>query len=300
MLKVLTRFVLFILLSSSCIGLFAQDEGYSWWNNKHNWDGVTNWMYYLKYAPKYFGPNALPVSEIRNALIEDRISLETRADLHFSKGDNTQNLFFKLKYPFWEGRLALEIYAVPVEFYKMDTLTRDERISRDRDGEGYAVGDLYFGTLIQIVKGHKTWPDLLLGITLRTASGGNLGGARYTDAPGYYFDLSAGKTFFSDKKVSLRPYAMLGFYVWQTNRDDWRQNDALLYGLGLSLFNQKFECNAKYGGYKGYIGNGDAPMVFRANVIYKLPKTHFKLAFQQGLQDFDYSTISLGAVFYFK
>ena len=142
MLKVLTRFIIFILLSSSCIGLFAQDEGYSWWNNKHNWDGVTNWMYYLKYAPKYFGPNALPVPEIRNAQIEDRISLETRADLHFSKGDNTQNLFFKLKYPFWEGRLALEIYAVPIEFYKMDTLTRDERVSRDKDGEGYAVGDL--------------------------------------------------------------------------------------------------------------------------------------------------------------
>jgi hypothetical protein len=92
---------------------------------------------------------------------------------------------------------------------------------------------------------------------------------------------------------------MIGFYVWQTNRDDWRQNDALLYGLGLAALGNKYEINIKWGGYKGYIGNGDAPMVFRANAIYKFPKTHLKLSFQQGLHDFDYSSISFGGVFLF-
>jgi len=298
--KFFARTFLSIILLSGALTSFSQDENYDWWNKKHNWDGISDWASYLTYSPAYLGPNALPVPEIRNALIETKVRLETRADLHFSKGDNTQNLFIKLLYPFWDGRVAVEMYGVPVEHFKMDTITRDERAGRDPDAEGYAAGDIYFGTLIQLLRKHKHWPDLLLGITLRTASGGNVGNARYTDAPGYYFDISAGKTFFADSKLSLRPYLMFGFYAWQTNRDEYRQNDAFLYGLGLSLFNEKFECNAKYGGYKGYIGNGDAPMVLRANAIYKFPKTHLKLSFQQGLQDFDYSTFSLGAIFYFK
>jgi len=289
--------ILFVIIF---ISPYAISQDYDWWNKKHNWDGVTNWARYLIYSPAYLGPNALPVPEIRDALIEKSINLETRADFHFSKGDNTQNLFLKLFYPFWDGRVAVEIFAVPIEHFKMDTITRDERAGRDPDGEGYAAGDIYIGTLIQLVREHKHWPDLLLGITLRTASGGNVGNARYTDAPGYYFDLSAGKTFQAGQNLSLRPYVMFGFYAWQTNRDDYRQNDAFLYGVGLSLFNKHFKCNAKYGGYKGYIGNGDAPMVLRANAIYKLPKTHLKLSFQQGLQDFGYSTVSLGAVFYFR
>ncbi len=295
-----SRFLIYLFLLSMALKGVAQEEDYSWWNKKHNWDGVTNWARYMTYSPAYFGPNALPVPEIRDALIDKRVNLETRADFHFSKGDNTQNLFLKLVYPFWDGRIAVSLFGVPIEHFEMDTITRDERAGRDLEAKGYAAGDLYLSTMIQILRDYKSWPDILLGITLRTASGGNLGNARYTDAPGYYFDLSFGKTFFTDRKVSLRPYFMLGFYVWQTNRDDWRQNDAFLYGLGLLLFNKKFECNAKYGGYKGYIGNGDAPMVFRANAIYKFPKTHLKLSFQQGLQDFEYSTLSIGAVFYFK
>jgi hypothetical protein len=277
----------------------AQDDGYEWWNKKHNWDGVTNWWKYMTYSPAYLGPNALPVPEIRNALIEKRVNLETRTDFYFSKGDNTQDLFLRLRVPLWDGRICMEMYGVPVEHFVMDTITRDERAARDYDAQGWAAGDLYIATLIQLLRGHKKWPDILLGITLRTATGGGLGDARYTDTPGYFFDLSAGKTFAVSPNLNLRPYVMLGFYVWQTNRDDYRQDDAFLYGLGLSLYNETFECNVKYGGYKGYIGNGDAPMVLRANAIYKFPKMHLKLSFQQGLQDFDYSSFSFATIIYF-
>lgn len=300
MLRMLSRLLVFLLLVCFCWQANAQDDGYAWWNEKHNWDGVTNWWKYMTYSPAYMGANALPVPEIRNATIEKKVNLETRGDFHFSKGDNTQNLFLRLRYPLWDGRIAIELYGVPIEHFKTDTITRDERAARDYDAEGWAAGDLYIGTLIQLVRDHKSWPDILLGITLRTATGGGLGNARFTDTPGYFFDVSFGKSFDVSPKLKLRPYVMLGFYVWQTNRDDYRQNDAFLYGVGLSLYNEKFECNAKYGGYKGYIGNGDAPMVFRANAIYKLPKTHLKLSFQQGLQDYEYSTVSFGAVFFFK
>lgn len=291
---------LLIVLMILGLGAHSQEDEHAWWNKKHNWDGISSWSTYLTYSPAYFGPNALPVPEIRNGLIQKRISLESRADMHLSGGDNTFNLFAKLDVPLFNGRVALEAFMVPIEVYKMDTITRDERAVRDRDAEGVTVGDLYISTKIQLLRDHKGWPDLMLGITLRTASGGHPGNARYTDAPGYYFDLSAGKSYRTGTNLYIRPYFMLGFYVWQTNDDLHFQNDAFLYGLGVSLYQDKYEFNLKYGGYKGYLGNGDAPMVLRANAFYKLPKTHLKLSFQQGLQDFDYTTFSLGAVFFFK
>jgi hypothetical protein len=294
----ISGFLLFFLLLI-VTPVIAQDN-YEWWNKKHNWDGVSSWSQYLTYSPAHFGPNALPVPEIRDGSIKKRINLETRSDMHLSRGDNTFDLFLKLDVPLFDGRVAIEAFGVPFEVYEMDTLTRDERAVRDRDAEGTAVGDLYISTKIQLLRDHKGWPDLMLGITLRTASGNSLGDARYTDAPGYYFDLSAGKSYEIGNTLFIRPFAMLGFYVWQTNDDIHFQNDAFLYGIGVSLYNEELEFNAKYGGYKGYLGNGDAPMVLRANAFYKWPRTHLRLSFQQGLQDFEYSTISLGAVFFFK
>lgn len=291
-----TRFIFVLLFIFSFSGSYSQGDDYTWWNKKHNWDGVTNWMYYLIYSPAYFGPNALPVPEIRNARIDTMISLEGSADLHFSKGDNTQNLFLKFRYPFFDGRVAIEVFGVPVEHFEMDTITRDERYVRDYYAKGYAAGDLYISTMIQLLRDHRSCPDILLGISLRTASGINLGNARYTDAPGYYFDLSAGKSYRLSPAFKIRPYAMLGFYVWQTNREDLRQNDAFLYGIGLSAYSDRWEFNAKWGGYNGYIGNGDAPMVLRAHILYRINKVQLKLGFQQGLNDFEYTSFRLGTV----
>lgn len=295
----ISRISIVIILLFSFSRVSGQGDDYSWWNKKHNWDGTTNWMYYLIYAPAYFGPNALPVPEIRDARIDTLISFESSLDFHFSTGDNTQDLFLKLRYPFLNGRVAIEFFGVPIEHFEMDTITRDERVVRDYYAKGYAAGDLYIGTMIQLLRDHGKWPDLLLGISLRTASGGNLGNARFTDAPGYYFDLSMGKSFNLSTHFKIRPYAMIGFYVWQTNRDDWRQNDSFLYGLGLSAYSDKWEFSTKWGGYKGYIGNGDAPSVIRANMLYRISKMQLKFAFQQGLTDFEYSSIRLGTVFSF-
>ena len=278
--------------------VIAQDN-YEWWNKKHNWDGVSSWSSYLIYSPAYFGPNALPVPEIRDGSIKKRINLETRSDMHLSRGDNTFDLFLKLDVPLFDGKVAIEAFGVPFEVYEMDTVTRDERAVRDRDAEGTAVGDLYVSTKIQLLRDYKGWPDLMLGITLRTASGNSLGDARYTDAPGYYFDLSAGKSYEIGNTLFIRPFAMLGFYVYHTNREDWRQNDAFLYGLGLSAYSQQWKFSASWGGYKGYFNDGDAPMVARANVLYKFKKLHLKLAFQQGLHDFKYSSVRIGTVILF-
>jgi hypothetical protein len=291
----LKNILLFLFfLFSNLIG-YSQD--FTWWNNKHHWDGVTNWDRYIIMSPAYMGPNALPVPEIKYGLIPKNSSFELSVEEHYLKGDNTQNLFTNLFYLISEGKLGLGINIVPFEFYKMDTITRDIRKSRDLDGKGFTDGgDLYVTTYIQIIKEKGKLPDLLLTLNLKTASGTNLGAARFTDTPGYFFDLSCGKSYTPSRFFnSIRPYIMAGFYSWQTNRDDYRQNDALLYGIGFNLELNKISLENMLGGYWGYINNGDKPLVQRLIIRSTFESVfNYKIQLQQGYNDFLYTSIRVG------
>ena len=287
---------LFLLISLLC-HFIGHSQSYEWWNAKHNWDGVTHWSKYIILSPAYLGPNALPVQECRDGQTTKNVEFDMSFDIHFSTGDFTSNLFMKLYIPLFSDRVGLQLSMVPVEYYKMDTLTRDIRRVRDEIPEGYSVGDLHIGTFIQIVKDHEKLPDVMLTINIKTASGGKLGAARYTDSPGYYFDVSIGKDFTLSKSFlnSIRPYIQLGFYVWQTNLDGYYQNDAFLYGLGIKLKTHNLEINNYLGGYIGYIDNGDKPMIYRLILeTIKFPVLNYKIMFQQGLNDFEYSTFRVG------
>jgi hypothetical protein len=276
--------------------LFAQD--YSWWNEKHNWDGVTSWTRYIEVSPGYMGPNALTVPEIRNGTIFNEIYFEAAFDAHFSKGDNTQNIFTKFFYPFSKQKVAFEIQFIPWEHYKMTEETRDERKARGYTGEGTTIGDIVFGTIIQILKDRGKWPDILFSANFKTASGGGFDNARYIDAPGYYFDVSFGKSYNIGhlKQNSIRPYCLLGFYAWQTNRTDNFQNDAFLYGAGIDLELNKLYITNQVGGYSGYMGNKDEALVYRFKFIFEQRIINYKLEFQQGLHDFKYSTVRVSAM----
>ncbi|MCD4745738.1 MAG: hypothetical protein K8R58_05520, partial [Bacteroidales bacterium] len=103
-----------------------------------NWDGITHWSRYIIMSPKYMGPNALPVPEIRNGLLNDEIEFEISTEYHFMKGDNTYNLFSKLYFPFAKNKIAVELYGVPVEYYQMDSSLRYERKTFFLEGEGFA------------------------------------------------------------------------------------------------------------------------------------------------------------------
>lgn len=276
----------------------AQDFG--WWNDAHEWDGTTHWTRYMKVSPAWMGPNALPVPEIKKGLLQEDLSLELAIDNHFSKGDKTQNLYTEIYIPLAPGKVGLKVFMVPVEHYAMDSLTNIGRISRDKDGEGYSAGDVYFSTWIQLLKNHQSLPDLMITINLKTASGTNLEAARHTDSPGYYFDLSAGKTYNTagNKLISVRAYAMAGFYLWQTHSDFYYQNDSFLYGAGAELNFKRFSFNNNIGGYTGYIGMGDSPLVFRSQLTYILGSGHrIKTSFQQGLNDFEYSSVRIALDF---
>ena len=145
-----------------------------------------------------------------------------------------------------KNKIALEVYGVMLEKYQMSRQIRDERIARDKDGKGFAIGDLYFSTLVQLSKNRK-FPNTLLRLAGKTASGGALKAARYTDSPGYFFDLSFSKDFQSPTLSTWRPLASIGFYSWQTNDPENLQNDALMYAAGVEYLKNNWALFQLYG-----------------------------------------------------
>jgi hypothetical protein len=292
--KVIVIWILLLFQKQLC---YAQD--YTWWNTKHNWDGITPWHDYIITSPGFMGPNALPVPAIRNGIISKTSYFKAGVDNHFSKGDKTENLYLELFVPLFSPRVGLNVQLVPLEHYKMDTITRDLRRARNFSGEGYAVGDFYFGTQIQLVKNKKKLPDVLLNISFKTASGSKLSDARFTNAPGYSFDLSFGeKVYLSEAENKfLNLYAMVGFYVWQLHGNSQLQNDAFLYGLGVDFNTPKLEVKNSFGGYNGYLGNGDSPMLYRLIFRSKFDsQINYELGLQAGIQDFNYTSIRLAGI----
>lgn len=276
--------------------VFAQDD-YGWWNSLVQWDGKSHWSEYMIYTPKYFGPNALPVQEIKNGSISNTKTFEFGFASHWSQGDDAQNLLLKMHLPLATNRVALNFSLVPIELYQMDAATRDLRRARDFDGRGHAIGDLYINTLVQLTNVNAPL-DLLLSINLKTASGSNREATRYTDGTGYSFDLSAGKTIqLNGEQESIKAYGQLGLYVWETNEDRNPQNDAFSFGAGLTYQKNKTVIEAQAGGYIGYKGNGDKPIVFRSSISHHLKENLLlKLGNQIGFADFEYNSILMSII----
>lgn len=286
------KFGLFMALISLSLTSAAQIE--TWWSEKHQWDGTSPFQYYMTTSAKFMGPNALPVPEIRTGTLEPCLYLENSFDVHYMKGDLTQNIFNRVYVPLFGGRFAIEGYVASLEHYKTDSVVRDSRAALGYSGEGWTGGDIYINTQLQIVKDHERIPDLMMTINIKTASGLDIENARYTDAPGYFFDLSTGKS----KKLGrpetyFRYYAMAGFYSYQVYHRKHFQNDCLQYGAGINLNIRNLEIANQVGGYFGFLQNGDAPIVYRLKVNQTKPGFAFGIEFQQGLHDFQYSSIRL-------
>ena len=248
-------------------------------------------------APETLGPNALPIPEIKTGKLSENFNLEVAYESHSSDGDNTQNGYIELFIPVVSNKVALVLSVVPAEYYTLTEETVAIRNIINGTASGNAGGDIYVGTQIQLVKDKKSFPDLMLTIDLKTASGTNFESARYTNSPGYIFDLSGGKDIQINSSIlpSIRFFAMAGLFVYQTNRSDFQQNDALLYGAGFDLNFNKLKFTGAYGGYQGYIKDGDTPKVLRATLRTKFDSTiNYELRFGKGFDSNFYDAIRLG------
>lgn len=286
--------VLLVLLCSRTNG-----QDFDWWTKLVKWDGVTPWQRYLITTPAYLGPNALPVPFIGNGSIDSINSAGFTGSFHFSKGDHTQNLSVYANYCVAKERVALDIYWVPYERFQMSHAVKEERhVFSHFYYDKSARGEIHLNTNIQLLNKWRKDIHLALRIGYRLPTSNGLGVARFTDAPGYYFNLSAGKQFTgSDWKL----IGMAGLYVWQTNLDGRRQNDAFLFGGGAEWNRPPWRIQVYGSGYLGYMNKlGDKPVLFRTSLERREKRITGLIRLQQGISDFEYTSFEVGIRYVFN
>ncbi len=286
---------IFLLISILYSPILKAQEDFLWWTQIHNWDGHTPWNQYMTISTSFMGPNSLPVPEVGKGNIDSSAELEISGSYHFSKGDKTKDFFTRGFLPLYDNKVSVTVDVIPYEWFETDTITRDIRAARTRSGKGGAGGDIYFYTDFQLLRDRLGWPDLLFQGCFRLASGTNLRNARYSDGPGYFFNVSSGKNIQIDKCI-LRLYAMAGFYAYQTFDLDHLQNDCFLYGGGMDLVLNKWIFSQSLAGYSGYLKIGDQPVVYRAGIRFKQYRFDWKLTYQWGIHDYDFQRFRLGVI----
>jgi len=286
------RLLLTIVLLSPMLCLSQSDV---WWNNNVNWDGHTHWSKYIKIVPKYLGPNALSVPFINNGSIDSACSVGVTAMAHFSKGDNTQNLVLYGNYATKDKSVSIDLQFVPYEQFQMSYEKKTERKVFYLDYyKNKCVGDVIANTTIRLFPRLRDKFQLAMRLGIRMPSGGLLSLARYGDVPGYWIDAGAGVPF---KNSNWKWIGMAGFFVWQTNIDQHRQDDALLFGSGFEWNHNGLRLQAYCAGYTGYENSGDRPTLVRMSLEKKSKRKAYLFRLQQGLHDFEYFSIEAGAKF---
>jgi len=254
-------------------------------------------MKLLIYSPRYFGPNAFPTPILRSGKVGDRYEAEVRGEYHYFSGDKTTNLYTRVLLPLIKNRGGIEVSFNLFEKYKMTPETVEERHAVEAESPITCHGDIIVSSFFQLIASEK-WVDAMINLNLKTASGKRVCDARYTDAAAYWFDLTLGRYLFKtkDDKLSLRLQAMAGFYCWMTNQITNRQNDAMLYGAGISLNYRNVSVSTDFTEFKGYKSNGDNPLTWRNNLRYELKKNIISFRYNHGMQDNLYDTFSVGYI----
>ena len=282
------------------IGSHIQAQDFRWWASVVKWDGISPWQRYIITNPGYLGPNALPVPFISNGSIDSVNSIALTGNFHFSKGDNTQNLGVYGNYCLVKDVISFDFFWVPYERYQMSHAIKEKRhVFSHYYYDNSAQGEIHLNTNIQLLRKWRDWVHLALRIGYRLPTSSGLGSARFTDAPGYYFDLSFAKPF--SKESCWKLIGMTGLYVWQTNLDGKRQNDAFLFGGGMEWNPPSWRVQLYGTGYLGYMDDlGDKPVLIRAGLEQKGKRINGILKFQHGLSNFDYSSVEAGLKYTFK
>jgi len=284
-----------LLLIVLLLPLFSTSQSFEWWRDNVNWDGTTHWGKYIITSPKYLGPNALSVPLINNGSIDSLSSIGLTANAHFSKGDKTQNLMLYGNYTTKNNTIAIDLQFVPYEIFKMSHETKTERrVYYLNYKDDHTVGDVVASTTFHLFQKKRDKIQLAMRLGFRMPSGRHLGSARYADVPGYWIDLGCGLPF---KNTGWKWLGMAGFFVWQTNVDNFRQDDAFLFGTGLEWNHKGLRLQAYAAGYSGYKNNGDRPTLVRFNLEKRKNRKTYIFRLQQGLHDFEYFTTEAGARF---
>lgn len=282
-------FLLFIAAQN-----IAHTQTQQQWAQLVGWDGVSHYSKYIIFNAGHLGPNALTIPAITTGSIDSVNAIGLSGQLHFAKGDKTQNFNLYGNFCLARNRVSVNVNWIPIEFFKMsDTIKRERHVYYQNYFDKQAKGDVLFSTNINLLNKwrNKTQLALRVGIRLPSSSSKGVAAARFIDATSYLVDVSLGKMI----NQRLKWMSMAGLYVWQMDKGDLRQNDAFLFGSGFEWNNNNWKLQPYFAGYLGYEAkSGDKPIVFRFNAEKKINKIIFLLCLQQGLNDFKYTSIETG------
>lgn len=292
------RILIVVLLLFSCS--LASTQTRQRWEEVVGWDGVSHWSRYMITLPAFQGPNSLPVPQPGNGRIDSNSYIGVSGAFHFMEGDHTQNLVINGHIAVVKDVVGVELTWVPWERYNMSTAIKEKRhVYYENFNDKKAAGDLMLNTNFRLFKKWAPVVDFIFQIGYCMPSGTDYGSARYSDGPGYHFAINMGKPL--NKAKSLKLTTMAGFYVWQIESDIFKQDDAFLFGAGIEYRKKNFSLHTTIAGYLGYLEKqGDKPVVFRTRAEQQLKKMKLVLGFQQGLNDFEYSSFDAGLRFNFN
>lgn len=283
------KIVFIIILITVCLKTYSQKVQPAFPNLSHK----------THVAPEYFGPNALPVPDMLDGRIENKLTFELAGDWYMGNyGDNTQDLFAAIHIPLFTQRANLSVWMPVVEFYRNTAESLEHREVKNTDAiRGHEFGDVYISTDIQLFYERKFIPDVAMRVTMKTASGGGYQKARYFDDPGYFFDLAVGKSwkFENSYMESIRVAGSAGFLCWQT--DNGRQNDAVMYGVQLKIAARHFIITETWGGYLGWERDGDQPMTIKSRISFPAGAFEPYLHHQYGIEDYPFHQFRVGLIY---
>jgi hypothetical protein len=295
----LMRYKLWIATLLGFWGLLATNsnaQSPQWWADNVNWDGKSPYQTYIRLSSAGMGPNALPVPSLHSPLRDTSSWFSGSLAAFHHQEEYTISSFLGLS---WRPAdwLRLNINVIPLEYFQTSHQLKEER---KVFWEGYdnhiAGGDFYVESLIRIPPRWLAGLKTELRIGLKTASGTHLGAARFTDTPGYYVDLSS--IWLLSRHHALE--IMLGFLAYQTYEIRSRQNDCVLWGIGHSFSLKSWQLYHSLRGYNGYIRNGDAPVVYEAEISrYAYKRWEWFLKAGLGLQDYPFQFTGIGTRWHF-
>ena len=221
-------------------------------------------------------------------------SARLSGNVHNMKDDFTANTAVYWTFVLVKDVISFEIYDVPYEYFNQSHALKSERnVYYYNYNDHKAHGDIILHTKIQLLKKWQPKINLLFRIGYRFPSSTDYGAARYTDAPGYSFDISTGIPFAKNKKWIFK--AMAGLYTWQVNEERYEQNDAVLLVAGTKYYNKNFNFEFYAAGYLSYLRERkDKPIVLRMGFEQKLNRSSVFIKLQQGIHQFRYSSFESG------
>jgi len=279
-----------------CVSFCISAQSYTWWEENVHWDGVTPWERYLVFTPGFLGPNALPVPRVTNGSIDSVNTFGLGGQFYFSNDDHTQDLTLYANYCLVKNKVSFDAFWVPIEHFTMSyDLKTERRVFPLHYYDRYGHGDIHLNTNIQILNNQPKRIHVALRVGYRFPTS-QIGAARFTDAPGYYFDGSFAKGFRS--QPALKWIVMAGGYFWQAEIRRHPQDDAFLFGTGFEWNRKRLKIQTTVSGYLGYFYRlRDKPILFRAGFDKTFKRMILFFQFQQGLHNFNYSSAEVGLKF---